>query len=123
MSMPVRLLDEEAATEVAGLREQCRRALTNAADACGLRFETNAIFEQKWPVRRSEVPDPGQDPYGGEVRPRLDRIRTSANSSRGRQVVSQPSPGGLQAKRSPRHHRTRRPSQSVGCALSPGSIG
>lgn len=69
MSMPVRLLDEEAATEVAGLREQCRRALTNAADACGLRFETNAIFDQKWPVRRSEVPDPGQDPYDGEVRP------------------------------------------------------
>lgn len=69
MSMPVRLLDDEAAAEVARLREECRKALTNAADACKLRFETSAIFEQKWPVRRSEFPDVGEDPYGGEIRP------------------------------------------------------
>lgn len=68
-SMPVRLLDDDAAVEVARTREECRRALTNAADACNLRFETSVIFEQKWPVRRSEVPDVGEDPYGGEVRP------------------------------------------------------
>ena len=69
MSMPVRLLDDEAAAEVARLREECRRALTNAADACKLAVETSVIFEQKWPVRRSEVPDPEGDPYGGEVQP------------------------------------------------------
>lgn len=69
LSEPVRLLNEDAAAEVARLREECRRALTNAADACKLKFETSAIFEIRWPVRRSEIPDPGEDPYGVESRP------------------------------------------------------
>lgn len=69
LSMPVRLLDDEAATEVAGVREECRKALTNAADACRLAFGTGVTFERKWPVRRSEIPDSGEDTYGGEIRP------------------------------------------------------
>lgn len=69
MSMPVRLLDDSAALEVARLREVCALALTHAADACNLRFESSAVFDTKWPVRRSEVPEVGVDPYHGETRP------------------------------------------------------
>ena len=69
MSMPVRLLDDTAAVEVAQLREVCTRALTHAAEACNLRFESSAVFDTKWPVRRSEVPGDGVDPYHGEIRP------------------------------------------------------
>jgi hypothetical protein len=69
MIAPVRLLDESAAVEVARLREACTRALTNAADACSLPFETSATFDTKWPVRRSEVPEDYADPYRGEIRP------------------------------------------------------
>lgn len=69
MTAAVRLLDESAALEVARLREVCGRALANAADACNLRFETSAIFEIMWPVRRSEVREAGEDLYQGEARP------------------------------------------------------
>jgi hypothetical protein len=69
LTVPVRLLDESAAVEVARLREVCSRALANAADACSLRFESSATFDTKWPVRRSEVPEEHQDPYKGELRP------------------------------------------------------
>lgn len=69
LTAPVRLLDEASATEVAKLREVSREALTTAAEACGLRFETSARFETKWPVRRSEIPDEHVDLYRGEVRP------------------------------------------------------
>lgn len=69
LAAPVRLLDEEAAAEVAELREVSREALTTAAEACGLRFETSALFDTRWPVRRSEVPCEHADLYGGEVRP------------------------------------------------------
>ena len=66
---PVRLLDGAAAVEVARLRKTCGRALANAADACTLRFETSAIFDTKWPIRRSEVPARHRDQYQGELRP------------------------------------------------------
>lgn len=69
LTAPVRLLGEESATEVAELREVSREALTTAAEACGPRFETSALFETKWPVRRSEIPDEQADLYRGEVRP------------------------------------------------------
>ncbi len=67
--MPVRLLDESAAEEVARLREVCERALTHGADACNLRFRSHVVFDTKWPVRRSEIMEVGQDLYGSEVRP------------------------------------------------------
>ena len=67
MTAPVRLLDESAAVEVARLREACTQALANAADACNLPFQTSAIFNTTWPVRRSEVPDHYAD--RGEIRP------------------------------------------------------
>lgn len=69
LSAPVRLLNEESATEVADLRDVSRGALTTAAEACGLQFETSARFETKWPVRRSEVPAEHADPFRGEIRP------------------------------------------------------
>lgn len=69
LTAPLRLLDEGAAAEVANLRQACRRALTNVGEACNLRFETSAIFETNWPVRRSEVADPSVDPYRGETQP------------------------------------------------------
>jgi hypothetical protein len=67
--MPVRLLDDSAAAEVARLREECRRELTYAAEACNLRFEFSAAFDTRWPTWRSEVPVLDGDPYEGEVRP------------------------------------------------------
>jgi hypothetical protein len=69
MSMPLRLLDEAAASEVARLRQACRQELTHAADACKLRFETSAVFDVRWPAWRSEVTSREADPYEGEVRP------------------------------------------------------
>ena len=69
MSMPLRLLDETAAQEVARLREVCEQGMTHTADACNLRFISAAIFDIKWPVRRSELLDPAADPYQGELRP------------------------------------------------------
>lgn len=69
LTAPVRLLDEESAGEVAKLREVSRGALTTAAEACGLRFETSALFDTKWPVRRSEIPCEHADLYCGEIRP------------------------------------------------------
>lgn len=69
LTMPVRLLDESSAIEVARLREACERALTQAADACKLPVRSHIAFETKWPVRRSEVRLEKGDPYRGEVRP------------------------------------------------------
>lgn len=69
LSMPLRLLDESAAEEVARLREVCEHAMTHAADACNLRYGSAAIFDINWPVRRSELLDPDADPYQGEARP------------------------------------------------------
>lgn len=69
LSAPVRLLDEEGADEVGRLRDDCGSALTESADALGLRFSSHVVFEAKWPVRRSELLPEGIDPYGGEVRP------------------------------------------------------
>ncbi|MBY9074232.1 hypothetical protein K1X13_05290 [Nocardioides sp. WL0053] len=68
-SNPVRLLNEPAAEEVARLREVCEEALTHTADACNLRFYSHAVFDTKWPVRRSEIMELGTDPYKGEVKP------------------------------------------------------
>jgi len=67
--MPLRLLDETAAEEVARLRGLCEQGMTHAADACNLRFDSAAIFDIKWPVRRSELLDPTVDLYQGELRP------------------------------------------------------
>lgn len=69
LTAPVRLLSESAAVEVAGLREACTQALVTAADASGLRFGSSAIFDTRWPVRRSEVAHLDGDPYNGELRP------------------------------------------------------
>lgn len=69
LTMPVRLLDESSAAEVARLREVCERALTQAADASKLPVRSHITFETKWPVRRSEVQLAAGDPYRGEVRP------------------------------------------------------
>jgi hypothetical protein len=68
-SSPVRLLNEPAAEEVARLRKVCEQALTHTADACNLRFQSHAVFDAKWPVRRSEILEVGTDPYKGEVKP------------------------------------------------------
>lgn len=68
-SQPVRLLDESSAAEVARLREVCELACTLAADACKLRFQSTAMFDATWPVRRSEIMPAGTDPYCGETRP------------------------------------------------------
>lgn len=69
LSMPLRLLDEVSAAEVARLREVCERALTHAADACNLRIRTHTTFDTIWPVRRSEIAIDVTDPYQGEIRP------------------------------------------------------
>ena len=66
---PVRLLDESAAEEVAKLGDLCEKELVKTADACRLRFGSSALFDTKWPVRRSEVPEELGDPYQGEHRP------------------------------------------------------
>lgn len=71
LSMPLRLLDEPSAAEVARLREVCERALTHAADACNLRVGSHTTFDTIWPVRRSEAVAAGPDPYRGEVKPML----------------------------------------------------
>ena len=47
----------------------CERALTHAADACNVAFPSHVVFDTKWPIRRSEVPVAGSDPYLGEVKP------------------------------------------------------
>jgi hypothetical protein len=67
--MPLRLLDESSAAEVARLRGECERALTHTADACNLRVWSHTVFDTTWPVRRSELGDEGTDPYRGEIRP------------------------------------------------------
>lgn len=69
LSMPVRLLDEASAAQVAQCREVCERALTHAADACHLRVRSHTVFDTSWPVRRSELVREGSDPYQGEIRP------------------------------------------------------
>lgn len=69
LAMPVRLLDESSAAEVARFREVCERALTQAADACKLPVRSHVTFETKWPVRRSEIRMAAGDPYRGEVKP------------------------------------------------------
>jgi hypothetical protein len=69
VSRPVRLLDDSGVTEVEGLRRACELALTHAADACNLQFQSPAVFETRWPVHRSEILDPDIDPYGGELTP------------------------------------------------------
>jgi hypothetical protein len=69
MSVPLRLLDEAAADQIARLRRVCRLELTHAADACDLRFQTSAVFDVRWPAGRSEVASLDSDPYEGEARP------------------------------------------------------
>lgn len=71
LSSPVRLLSEPAADEVARLREVCEQALTHTADACNLRFDSHAVFDTKWPVRRSEILEVDMDLFRGEVKPLL----------------------------------------------------
>jgi hypothetical protein len=68
-SMPVRLLNESAADEVARLREKCDVALAHTVAATRLRIEAFILLEATWPVRRSEAAALGADPYGGEIRP------------------------------------------------------
>lgn len=68
-SMPVRLLNESAAEEVARLRELCDVALAHTVVATRLRNEAFILLEATWPVRRSEAAALGADPYGGEIRP------------------------------------------------------
>lgn len=68
-SMPVRLLDESAADEVARLRESCNVALADAVAVTRLRNEPFILFEATWPVRRSEAAAMGAAPYAGEIRP------------------------------------------------------
>lgn len=69
LSMPLRMLDESSAAEVARLREVCERALTHAADACNLRVRSHTVFDTTWPARRSEVLSGESDPYQGEIKP------------------------------------------------------
>jgi hypothetical protein len=69
LTMPVRLLDEEAASEVARLRDACDAALAHAAVATGLPDRTFLLLEANWPIRRSETVAAGPDPYDGEIRP------------------------------------------------------
>lgn len=68
-SMPVRLLDEVAAEEVARLRETCNAALAHAAAATALRNEAFLLLEASWPVRRSETVALAANLYRGEIRP------------------------------------------------------
>lgn len=69
LSMPVRLLDEAAAQQVARLRDVCDTALTNAAAATGLGNPALLVLDSTWPVRRSEAVALTPNPYLGEIRP------------------------------------------------------
>lgn len=84
---PVRLLNEQAAEEAARLREVCAQALTHTADACNLRFQSHAVFDTKWPVRRSEMLEGRHRPLQrGSQTYALDRVRAAAAPSRRRSV-------------------------------------
>jgi hypothetical protein len=67
--MPVRLLDEAVAVEMAMLRETCDAALAHTAAASGIGSEAFLLHEETWPVRRSEVMALAADPYRGEIPP------------------------------------------------------
>ncbi len=69
LTMPVRLLDEVAAEEVARLRDSCDAALAHTAAATGLRNEAFLLLEATWPVRRSDAANLAPDPYRGEIGP------------------------------------------------------
>jgi hypothetical protein len=69
LTMPVRLLDEVAAQEVARLRDVCETALANTAAATGLRNQAFLALDATWPVRRSEAAVLAPNPYLGEIRP------------------------------------------------------
>lgn len=69
LTMPVRLLDEATASEVARLRDACGAALAHSTAATGLPDRTFLLWEATWPVRRSETVTAGPDPYDGELRP------------------------------------------------------
>lgn len=68
-TLPVRLLDEAAAVELARLRDVCESALLNVREACCLQSVARALLEVRWPVRRSEVGKSGLHLYGTEPRP------------------------------------------------------
>jgi hypothetical protein len=68
-TMPVRLLDEAAAEEMARLRKTCDAALAHTAAASGIGNEAFLLLEATWPVRRSEAVALAADPYRGEIRP------------------------------------------------------
>lgn len=69
LTLPVRLLDEVGAQEVARLRSVCETALSHAAAATRLRHQVLLVLGATWPVRRSEVAVASPDPYRGEIRP------------------------------------------------------
>jgi hypothetical protein len=69
LAAPVALLDEANATELAKLRSRFEEALRAAAEICGLRGWAMTMYEAKWPVRVSELPDSVAQLYHGEVRP------------------------------------------------------
>lgn len=69
LTAPVALLDEAAASELARLRTRFDEAFRAAADICGLRGWALTMYEAKWPIRVSELPDSATELYRGEVRP------------------------------------------------------
>jgi hypothetical protein len=69
LAAPVALLDEATASELARLRNRFDEALRAAADICRLDGWAWTMYEAKWPIRVSELPDSAAELYRGEVRP------------------------------------------------------
>lgn len=66
---PVALLDEASASELARLRTRFDEAFRAAADICRLGGWAVTMYEAKWPIRVSELPDSAGELYRGEVMP------------------------------------------------------
>lgn len=69
LAAPVALLDEATASELARLRSRFDEAFRAAADICRLQGWALTMYEAKWPIRVSELPDSAAKLYHGEVRP------------------------------------------------------
>jgi hypothetical protein len=69
LAAPVALLDDASAGELARLRNSFDEAFRAAADICGIKGWAWTMYEAKWPIRISELPDSAGTLYRGEVSP------------------------------------------------------
>lgn len=79
LAAPVALLDEASASELVRLRSRFDGSFRAAAEICRLRGWAVTMYEAKWPVRISELPDSASELYLGEVKPMLDRARIATD--------------------------------------------